>query len=74
MIFAFSFYYGIGTNMSAECIALLIAGLIICEKIQVNNIVVKVDSKVMIEVVNENAIAPWNIRPLIRKSQYINTW
>ena len=65
-IFAFSAFFGYGSNMCAETISLLV-GLSICEKFQVNKVEVRADSKALIDILNKNAMAPWHIQPLIRK-------
>ena len=66
LIFAFSSFFGYGTNMCAESISLMV-GLSICNMFQVKKVEVRVDSKVLIDILNKKAMAPWHIQPLIRK-------
>ena len=41
--------------------------LLICAKLQKNQIVVRADSKTLIELVTNKAKVPWQLRPLFRK-------
>ena len=57
LILAYSFFFGQGTNMCAESLALLV-GLFLCEKIQVSNITVRCDSKILADMLNGKASIP----------------
>ena len=66
MIFAYSVFFDQGTNMAAESLSLL-CGLRLCEKMGVNNITVRIDCKVLIEMLNGDAAIPWKLRSIIKK-------
>ena len=66
IIFAYSLYFGQGTNMCAESLALLV-GLIICDKLVITNINVRCDSKILVDMLNGKVSMPWHIRPIIKK-------
>lgn len=73
LIFTFSAYFGIGSNISAECIALL-TGLLICEKMQVKQTTIRSDSHALINFVEGKAAIPWILRPLFRKISRYKQW
>ena len=66
MILAYSFFFGQGTNMCSESLALLV-GLFLCEKIQVSNITVRCDSQILADMLNGKASIPWKISPVLKK-------
>ena len=52
--------------MCAESLALLV-GLFFCGKIQVSNITVRCDSKILADMLNGKASIPWKISPILKK-------
>lgn len=65
-IFAFSAFFGYGSNMCAETLSLLV-GLFICNKLQVQSVAIRCYSKIIIDMLAGSSRVPWHIQPLFRK-------
>ena len=66
MVYAYSFYFGQGSNMCAESLALLV-GIYICDKLEIPNTTVLCDSRILVEMMKGKLSPPWHILPIIRK-------
>lgn len=60
LLFGFSYYYGIGTNLIAETRALL-DGLRMAVKSRLPWIMIYTDSKILADLIHSNAHPPWKI-------------
>lgn len=66
VIFAFSEYFDIKTNLQAEALALLL-GLSICHQLNLNNITVECDSAPLIQMSLGKASVPWKLKVIFKK-------
>lgn len=66
VLFAFSEFFGLKTNLQAEAQALLL-GLCICHQLDISNVIVECDSASLINMVCGKASIPWKLKVVLKK-------